>query len=117
MPKTPISADSHITEPPNCYIDFIDPKYRQRAPHMKRIEGRGDVFIIEGLDSPIPMDLVAAAGKDPKDLSAHGALFDELWRSGWDAKFRAADQEKDGIGAELIYPTVGMMLCNHPDPD
>jgi len=117
MPKTPISADSHITEPPNCYIDFIDPKYRQRAPHMKRIEGRGDVFIIEGLDSPIPMGLVAAAGKDPKDLSAHGASFDELWRSGWDAKFRAADQEKDGIGAELIYPTVGMMLCNHPDFD
>ena len=23
----------------------------------------------------------------------------------------------DGVGAELIYPTVGMLICNHPDFD
>jgi len=23
--KLPISADSHIVEPPNCYTDYIDP--------------------------------------------------------------------------------------------
>ncbi|SVC30323.1 uncharacterized protein METZ01_LOCUS283177, partial [marine metagenome] len=28
--KISISADSHITEPPNCYIDHIDPSYRDR---------------------------------------------------------------------------------------
>ena len=38
MLKKPISADSHITEPPNCYIDHIDPKFRDRAPHMKRLD-------------------------------------------------------------------------------
>ena len=32
MAKQPISADSHITEPPNCYKDYIDPKYRDEAP-------------------------------------------------------------------------------------
>lgn len=117
MLRTPISSDSHITEPPNCYIDYIDPRFRDRAPYMKYVEGRGDVYIIEGLDSPIPMGLVAAAGKDPKDLSAYGASFKELWRSGWDSKHRAADQDKDGVAAEMIYPTVGMMLCNHPDFD
>jgi uncharacterized protein len=36
MIKKPISADSHITEPPNCYSDYIDPKFRERAPTMKR---------------------------------------------------------------------------------
>ena len=25
-----ISADSHITEPPNTYVDYIDPAYRDR---------------------------------------------------------------------------------------
>ena len=29
-----ISADSHITEPPDTYIDYIDPAYRDRAPQM-----------------------------------------------------------------------------------
>ena len=33
MDWRPISADSHITEPPNCYIDHIDPAFRERAPH------------------------------------------------------------------------------------
>lgn len=117
MLKKPISADSHITEPPHCYIDYIDPKYRDRAPHVKRDDKLGDIFVIEGLKTPIPMGLVAAAGKDPKDLKTGGVKFEELWRSGWDAKYRIADQEKDGIAAELIYPTVGMMLCNHPDFD
>ena len=23
----PVSSDSHVTEPPNCYIDYIDPKF------------------------------------------------------------------------------------------
>ena len=28
MPNAPISADSHIVEPPNCYVDYIEPRYR-----------------------------------------------------------------------------------------
>ena len=28
-----------------------------------------------------------------------------------------ADQDRDGVAAEVIYPTVGMMLCNHQDYD
>ena len=28
-----------------------------------------------------------------------------------------ADQDRDGVAAEIIYPTVGMMLCNHTDVD
>jgi predicted TIM-barrel fold metal-dependent hydrolase len=117
MIKKPISADSHITEPPHCYVDYIDPKYRDRAPRMKRLDRVGDAFVIEGMSASIPMGLVAAAGKNPADITTEGVSFDDLWRSGWDAKYRVADQEKDGIAAEMIYPTVGMMLCNHPDFD
>ena len=115
MIKTPISADSHITEPPNCYIDYIDPKFRDRAPVIKSLPGIGDAFIIEGLDTPVPMGLVAAAGKDPAKITTQGVAFEDLWRSGWDPKFRLADQDLDGVGAEIIYPSVGMLLCNHPD--
>jgi len=117
MIKKPISADSHITEPPNTYSDYIDPKFRDRAPKMVNLEGLGDAFVIEGMQTPVPFGLLAAAGKDPKDLSTGGVKFEEIWKSGWDAKYRVADQEKDGVAAELIYPTVGMLLCNHSDFD
>lgn len=117
MQKRPISADSHITEPPDCYTAHIDPKWRDRAPHIVRHDKLGDIFVIEGMDQPVPMGLVAAAGKDPAQITTDGVLFEELWPSGWNAKHRVADQEKDGIAAEMIYPTVGMLLCNHKDFD
>jgi predicted TIM-barrel fold metal-dependent hydrolase len=113
----PISADSHVTEPPNCYIDYIDPQFRERAPRLVHSEQYGDTFAIDGLDQPIPMGLIAAAGKDPKDLRMSGAKFEALHRGGWDPTSRLADQDRDGIEAELLYATVGMMLCNHPDYD
>ena len=28
-----------------------------------------------------------------------------------------ADQARDGVAAEILYPTVGMVLCNHRDFD
>jgi predicted TIM-barrel fold metal-dependent hydrolase len=117
MIKKPISADSHITEPPNTYVDFIDAKFRERAPKLVQLENVGDAFVIEGMQTPVPLGLLAAAGKEPSALSTHGVKFDELWKSGWDPAFRVADQEKDGVAAEMIYPTVGMLLCNHPDFD
>jgi predicted TIM-barrel fold metal-dependent hydrolase len=113
----PISADSHITEPPNCYLDFIDPAFRDRAPRIKALPGVGDAFVIEGMATPVPLGLLAAAGKDPAKITVDGVAFEDLWRSGWDPKYRLADQDLDGVAAEMIYPTVGMLLCNHPDFD
>ncbi len=117
MQKPIISADSHITEPPNAYIDYIDPKFRDRAPHMVRDDRKGDLFVIEGLSRPIPMGLVAAAGKPANELTAFGVKFEDLHRGGWDPEARMADQDRDGVAAEVLYPTVGMMLCNHKDYD
>ena len=30
IPAGIISADGHVCEPANCYIDYIEPKYRDR---------------------------------------------------------------------------------------
>ncbi|MCR9259345.1 MAG: amidohydrolase [Pseudomonadaceae bacterium] len=115
MGKPVISADSHITEPPECYRDNIQERYKDSAPFITEVDGLGDAFVIEGMPSPVPLGLVAAAGLDPKDIKAQGVHFKDLHRSGWDPKARKADQERDGIAAEIIYPTVGMVLCNHSD--
>jgi hypothetical protein len=47
-----ISADSHITEPPDCYTANIDPAFRDRAPHMVTDDVRGDLFVIPGMKRP-----------------------------------------------------------------
>lgn len=113
----PISADSHITEPPNCYVDYIDPKFRDRAPRTITGPNGGDVFAIDGIDKPIPLAIIAAAGIDPREMSFDKAKFEEIHRGGWDPVARLLDQDRDGVAAEVIYPSVGMILCNHPDAE
>jgi predicted TIM-barrel fold metal-dependent hydrolase len=115
MLKPIISADSHVSEPPNCFVDHIEPRFRDRAPHVVHDEKRGDIFVIEGSKSPIPLSLISAAGKAPEELSMSGARFESLLRGGWDPEARIADQARDGIAAEVIYPSVGMEICNIPD--
>ncbi|HEX4881720.1 MAG TPA: hypothetical protein VFV18_05200, partial [Porticoccaceae bacterium] len=94
-----ISADSHIVEPANCYSDYIDPKYRDRAPTIKRDAAGNDTYVIPGMDSAIPLGLVAAAGLSAEELGQRtkGCTFEQLHRSGYDAKYRVADQDRDGV--------------------
>ncbi len=110
-----ISADSHITEPANTYIDHIESRWKDRAPRMHRQEDGGDVFVVDGMSKPIAMGLVAAAGKPPEEIRVNGVPFEDMHRGGWDPEARLADQDRDGVSAEILYPTVGMVLCNHKD--
>ncbi|MCA9532561.1 MAG: amidohydrolase [Myxococcales bacterium] len=112
------SADSHVTEPPDCYARFIDPAFRDRAPHIVRDEKRGDLYVIPGLDKmSVPMGLVAAAGEESGKMSFSGRNFEDWHRSGWDPAHRCADQARDGIAGELLFASVGMPLAGHPDLD
>jgi predicted TIM-barrel fold metal-dependent hydrolase len=111
-----ISADSHITEAPNTYIDYIDAKYADTAPRVVETEDKGDLYVIDGMKRTIPMGLVAAAGQDAMELNTR-AKYSDIHRSGYDSTYRIADQNRDGVSCEVIYPSVGMVLCNHPDFD
>ena len=113
-----ISADSHVTEPPGTYVDRIDPAYRDRAPRLQHHDVLGDVMLIDNGKSLVPFWLVAAAGRPSEEVRLDsGKRFEELWRGGWDPVARLADQDTDGVVAEVIYPSVGMLLCNHPDAE
>jgi uncharacterized protein len=65
MLKPVLSADSHVTEPPDAYVSRIDHRYKDRAPRMQHDSRRGDIYIIDGIDRPISVTLLSAAGVDP----------------------------------------------------
>ena len=118
MIRKPISANSHITEPPNCYVDFIDPAFRDRAPvhqaaggRRRRLRDRRHAGA--GAAGAAGRRRQGARRRSPPTASPSTT-------SGAPAgtpKYRVADQDTDGVAAEMIYPTVGMLLCNHPDFD
>jgi len=113
----PISADSHIVEPGNCYIDNIESRFRDVAPRIVRRENEGlptDMYLIDGMPSPIPVMGVSSAGRDPRESFSTGTV-DDAHQGGWDANHRIAAQDRDGVAGEVLYPSVGMVLCSHPD--
>src|SRR5258707_11023426 len=105
-----ISADSHITEPPDTYTARIDARFRDRAPRLVHDPKRGDLFVIDGLDKPIPMGLIAAAGKPAEELTMFGARFQDLHRRRRDPQARPADQARARRSAQVMYPTLGTMI-------
>jgi predicted TIM-barrel fold metal-dependent hydrolase len=117
--KTPIvSADSHIVEPPEAYSQHIDPKYRDRVPRIVDDGKGGDGYLWEGIKRPLDLGLMSAAGIPDEVMPKEGPhrRFYDMHKSGWDPKYRAADQQRDGVDAEIIYASVGMVLCNAKDP-
>lgn len=112
-----ISADSHITEPPNCYVGYIDPNYRDVAPRVVRGDNGGDFFVVDGMSKPLPVSIIASAGLAPEDITYDKSRYENFNSGGWDPRARVADQERDGLGGEILYPSIGLALCNHPDAD
>jgi len=108
----PISADSHVTEPPTMYIDYIDPKFRDSAPRGTTHDG-GDVYTVAGFE-PINMGLVASAGLSPEDMGRKYNRYADF-PAGWDPKARIKAQDKDGVTGEILYPTVGMIVYGIED--
>src|SRR5690348_4621408 len=110
-----ISADSHISEVEDCFKQ-IDAKFESRRPKQMYDEKRGAVLEIADLGIKVPMGTICTAGREPKDF-AKPVRWEELHPAGHDPKARLIIQDEEGIVAEVLYPSLGMVLCNHPDWD
>jgi len=108
-----ISADSHISEVEDCFKD-IDPAFKDRRPRQTYDEKRGAILEIPDLGIKVPMGIICTAGRSPEDI-AKPVDWHELHPAGHDPKERLKIQDEEGVAAELLYPSLGMVLCNHPD--
>ena len=108
-----ISADSHVIEPRNLWVERIDKKFRDRAPRVVHNPNglTGEWFLCEGLE-PRPASLAFAAGKDPSEYNEFqkATNYDDGIPGGWDAAPRLKDMALDGVEAEVIYTTLGFRL-------
>ncbi len=109
-----ISADSHIIEPPNLWIDYIDPAFRDRAPHCERENGK-DVFKCEGGVSLIQVGAVSGAGKKSEDLVLDGTFEENAPPGSSDPHARLGEMDVDGVQAEVLYPSVALRMFGIED--
>jgi predicted TIM-barrel fold metal-dependent hydrolase len=113
-----ISADSHMMEPPNLWVDRVDNRLKDRAPRVIEGEGKaGHVFVGPGI-RPFPVAGGFAAGRSGKELvdfveKAEGYHAERHW----DPAQRIKDQDIDGVCSEVLYTTLGMPLVSLDDAE
>ena len=103
-----ISADSHVSEPPDLWAERVDQKYRERAPHlMVNPPGKeGAYFYYEGF-ALHPIGIGLGAGKSPEELKEFltKATYADARPGGWDPAERVKDNAADGVEADVLYTT------------
>jgi predicted TIM-barrel fold metal-dependent hydrolase len=98
-----ISSDSHVTEPGDLWTKRVPAAFRDRAPRIVSLD-KGDAWIVEGMKDPISFGLSSCAGLEPDQMRAW-VRFEEIRRGGYDPAARIVEQDRDGVDAEVLYPT------------
>ncbi len=110
-----ISADSHVIEPPDLWLKYIEPAYRSRAPHVERENGN-DVYKCEGV-TLIPVGALGGAGKPVGVLKSQGTYEKDVPPGSYDPQARIKEMAIDGVEAEVLYPSIALRMFAISDKD
>ena len=101
-----VSADCHVNEPPNLWVDRIDAKYRHRLPRIE-VDADGVKWSVTEGHAPQKIRDLKLEGEDQERASAGSR----------DPEERLRDHARDGIDAEIIFPNRGLTMWATPDPE
>jgi predicted TIM-barrel fold metal-dependent hydrolase len=107
-----IDADGHVLEPAHVWAEYVDPRFRERAPRIvRRDDGRED-FLVEGrVASRFGINRLGSLGRP------EARYWDDGVPGGFDPRARLRDLDAEGIDAVVLYPTLGLMLGGIEPPD
>ena len=124
-PGAPLrSADSHVIEPADLWQERVPKDLRDRAPRVvdsvDSLRGKveGEWMVCEGL---VPQRIAAFAAADVEDprvrADADQRGYAEIRPGAWNPAERLRDQEVDGVGFEVLYPSMALPMFGIPDTD
>ena len=104
-----VSADSHVVEPFDLWTERIDRAFLDRAPHVEARDDGVNCFYMEGR-RPQPIRPLGTP------FAMWGKQEEEGRRGGWDPAARIEDMAIDGILAEVLYPSMALVIFGMEDP-
>ena len=122
-----VSADSHVNEPHDLWLKRIDPKFRDRVPHVEMDEKGRKWFVVEGFrksmirEAPRDEQVRVEEFKQQSEVAGQrmeldrtkGAMFQQRGNPSAD---RYADMDYDGVDVEILFPNKGLANWSSPDP-
>jgi predicted TIM-barrel fold metal-dependent hydrolase len=112
------SAEMHVIEPADLWQEYIDPRFRDRAPRQVR-EERTDQWYADKDAKFGTMGVAYQAGRrfeDPKGIT-YGGRVEEVPRGAYDPHAHLADMETDGVRGSVVFPAQSLTLYDFPDPE
>jgi predicted TIM-barrel fold metal-dependent hydrolase len=100
-----IDVDTHVTEPADLWTSRVPQKWRDRVPHIERVNGT-EVWVTDGKPGLAPGQ-VSMAGFDGTPPDEYPATYADIPPSAYDAKARLKLMDQEGICAQVLYPNVG----------
>lgn len=103
-----VDADGHVIEPPGLWAQYVEERYRARAPRPVRDENglfcyaAGDVLLLR---------TASRLGTDPE--GGHKPVR----AGGWDAAARLADMDAEGIERAFLFPSLSFFFPELEDPE
>jgi predicted TIM-barrel fold metal-dependent hydrolase len=111
-----ISADSHINEPPDLWLERIQPDLVERAPRVVPSDA-GDAWQVRPDVAARPVGTSAVAGLRPEQYLVEPVTYKTMRPGSFDPVARLEDMDEDGIAAEVLYPGIGRSLDQFADPE
>jgi predicted TIM-barrel fold metal-dependent hydrolase len=113
-----ISSDNHVFEPPDLWTTRIDPRFKDRAPRIVRIEDGSDTWVC-GDQRFMGTAPGAQAGRrfdDPETLTREDT-FENVLPGGYIPEEHVKDMDIDGIDVSIVYPTAGLLWFRVEDSE
>ena len=111
-----ISSDNHVYEPLDLWTRRTEARYRDRAPHIERLDDGSDWWICDGRKG-MCIGAGAQAGRrfvEPEKLSYRDSI-ENIRPGGYIPDEHVKDMDADGIDMSIVYPTVSSLLYSLPD--
>jgi predicted TIM-barrel fold metal-dependent hydrolase len=115
--RDPAKGETYVIDGMPAQIAVASVSACGKRPRTVTAPDGAKTFYLDELPAPFPNAPFAdaATGAPPQPMAS--MTFADIPRGGWQVAPRLEAQERDGVIAEVLYPTLGMVLCNHSDSD
>jgi predicted TIM-barrel fold metal-dependent hydrolase len=105
-----VSADSHVAEPPDLWTTRVDREWRDRVPRLVSTD-TGDAWMINGrVRGPIGLYATRRKYEDSGTQFGHDGWWADVPAGAYDPAARAAEMDREGMEAELLYTSAALGL-------
>ncbi len=107
------SCDAHVAEPNDLFVERMPAHLAAHTVMVKEEDGVRTVWIGDRMVLRMPTNFSAQKSGVTDEAFARqsgGSVVDTKRRGARDLALRAADMDRDGVDAELVFPTLGLMV-------